>query len=60
MHNHSYTQWKQTYIHSSIQHVHHHSLNNKYKCRDEMVRILIFDDESTPQPAMSLQRSTQP
>ena len=38
MHNHSYTQRKQTYIHSSIQHVHHHSLNDKYKCRDEMVK----------------------
>ena len=38
MHNHSYTQRKQTYIYSSIQNVHHHSLNDKYKCRDEMVK----------------------
>ena len=27
-----------TYVHSSIQHVHNHSLNNKYKCKDEMVK----------------------
>ena len=38
MHNHSYTQWKQTYIYSSIQHVHHHSLNDKYKCKEKMVK----------------------
>ena len=38
MHNHLHTQRNQTYIHSSIQHVHRHSLNNKYKRRDEMVK----------------------
>ena len=36
MHNHSYTHWKQTYIHSGIQHVHHHSLNIKYNWRSKI------------------------
>ena len=35
MHNHLHTQWKQTHIHSGIQHVHHNSLNIRYDCRNE-------------------------
>ena len=42
MHNHSHTQWKKTYIHSGIQHVHHSSLTLNMIVEVKWTRILIF------------------
>ena len=43
MHKRSHTQWKQTYIHSGIQHVHHNSLTLNVIAEVKWTRILIFE-----------------
>ena len=49
-----------THIHCSIHHVHLYSFDINVIAEMEQQQYLSFDEEFTPQPATSLQRSTQP
>ena len=42
MHSHSHTQWKKTYIHSRIPHVHHIHYSVNINAEIKLLRILIL------------------
>ena len=49
-----------THTHYNIHHVHYNSFDINIIAEMKQAGLLIFDEEFTPQPATSLQRSTQP